>query len=68
MGKTFTFVTHDIDEAIFIRDRIIVLTARLGQVKVGIPVSLPRPRSYDIVTSQTYVEIKRKTLGVGFTH
>jgi NitT/TauT family transport system ATP-binding protein len=62
LGKTVIFVTHDIDEAIFLGDRIIVLTARPGQVKAEIPVRLPRPRSYDIVTSQTYVEIKRKVL------
>jgi len=61
-GKTVIFVTHDIDEAIFLGDRIIVLTAQPGQVKSEIPVKLPRPRSYDIVTSTAYVNIKRKFL------
>lgn len=61
-GKTIIFVTHDIDEAIFLADRIIVLTARPGKVKEEIPIPLPRPRSYNVVTSEDYINIKRKVL------
>jgi ABC-type nitrate/sulfonate/bicarbonate transport system ATPase subunit len=61
-GKTVMFVTHDIDEAIFLADRIVILTARPGHMKAEISVPLPRPREYEIVTSQAYIEIKRQLL------
>lgn len=42
--KTVVFVTHDIDEAIFLADRVVVMTKRPGQIKTIIDVGLPRPR------------------------
>lgn len=63
-GKTVMFVTHDVDEAIFLADRIVVLTARPAQIKSIITVTLPRPRSYDIVTTEAYIAIKREVLGL----
>lgn len=63
-GKSVMFVTHDVDEAIFLADRIIVLTARPGQVKAEVLVGLPRPREYELVTSRPYIEIKRQLLEV----
>ena len=60
--KTVVFVTHDVDEAIFLADRIVVLTARPARVKEELTVTLPRPRSYDIVTSDKYIELKRRLL------
>ena len=59
-ARTIIFVTHDVDEAIFLADRIIVLTARPGRVKDEVKISLPRPRSYDIVTSEEYMNLKKK--------
>jgi NitT/TauT family transport system ATP-binding protein len=61
-GKTVVFVTHDVDEAVFLADRVLVMTARPGQIKAEIPVNLTRPRSYDIVTSQEFLAIKRQAL------
>jgi NitT/TauT family transport system ATP-binding protein len=62
--KTVMFVTHDVDEVIFLADRIVVLTARPGRVKAEFPVLLPRPRGYEIVTTHPYIEIKRELLDV----
>jgi NitT/TauT family transport system ATP-binding protein len=61
-NKTVIFVTHDVDEAMFLADRIIVLTARPARVKEEIDMPLPRPRTYEMVTSSRYVEIKRRVL------
>jgi NitT/TauT family transport system ATP-binding protein len=43
-GVSMIFVTHHIDEAIALADRIVVFTARPGRIKTIIPVDLPRPR------------------------
>jgi NitT/TauT family transport system ATP-binding protein len=43
--KTVVFITHSVDEAVFLGDRIMVMTAQPGQVKTFVPVPLPRPRN-----------------------
>jgi ABC-type nitrate/sulfonate/bicarbonate transport system ATPase subunit len=60
--RTVLFITHDIDEAIFLGDRALVMSARPGHIKVELPVPLPRPRSPDIVTSAEFVALKRTLL------
>lgn len=60
--KTVVFVTHDVDEAILLADRIIVLTARPAGIKEQIDVCLPRPRSSDLVTAHEFVSIKQHAL------
>lgn len=52
--KTTVFITHSIDEALCLGDRVLVMTARPGQVKTIIPVDLPRPRDIESIrtTSQ----------------
>jgi NitT/TauT family transport system ATP-binding protein len=53
--KTVLFVTHQIDEAVLLSDRIIVLTARPGRVKADIAVDLPRPRALATKRSPEFV-------------
>ena len=60
--KTVVLVTHDVDEAVFLSDRIYVLTARPGQVKMVQSVNLPRPRSYEIVTQEPFIAVKATLL------
>lgn len=60
--KTILFVTHDIDEAIFMADRVYVMTARPGSLKAMITVDLPRPRTYDMKTGITFTGLKRELL------
>jgi len=56
--KTVLFVTHDIDESIFMANRIAVFSARPGRIKADIPVNLPHPRHYTIKTSPEFMELK----------
>jgi NitT/TauT family transport system ATP-binding protein len=51
---TVLFVTHDVEEAIYVSDRVAVMTNRPGRVKTEITVKLPRPRSYDMVSSPEF--------------
>jgi NitT/TauT family transport system ATP-binding protein len=48
---TIMFVTHDMDEAILLADRIVALKANPGEIKEIIEVNLPRPRSLDLIHS-----------------
>lgn len=54
------FITHDIDESIFLSDRIYVMTARPGRIKAEIRVPLPRPRTAEMTTSREFVELTQK--------
>nr|WP_249815347.1 MULTISPECIES: ABC transporter ATP-binding protein [unclassified Bradyrhizobium] len=60
--RTILFITHDVDEAIFLGDRVLVMTARPGSVKLEQVVELPRPRRPEIVTSPEFVRLKRTLL------
>ena len=50
-GKTIVFVTHDIDEAVFLGDRVVVLTARPARVREEVKIDLPRPRDLTVKKS-----------------
>jgi NitT/TauT family transport system ATP-binding protein len=63
---TVMFVTHDVDEAIFLSDRIVVLTERPGRIKAELAVALPRPRTRDLLTSPDFMQLKRRALELLF--
>ena len=56
--KTVLFVTHDIDEAVFMANRVVVMSARPGRIKVDRAVDLPHPRHYSVKTSPVFAELK----------
>jgi NitT/TauT family transport system ATP-binding protein len=58
--KTVMFVTHDIEESIFLASRVIVMSARPGRIKVDLPIDLPYPRHYTIKTSPEFSVIKAR--------
>jgi len=56
--KTVLFVTHDIDEAIFMANRVAVMSARPGRIKVEVRIDLPHPRHYTVKTSPEFSRYK----------
>ncbi len=62
MNSTIILITHDVDEAILVSDRVYVLTSRPGKVKRVLDVDLPRPRNFESVTSPAFTSLKAKLL------
>ncbi len=56
--KTVLFVTHDIDEAVFMANRVVVMSARPGRIKLDRRVELPHPRHYSLKTTPAFVQLK----------
>jgi NitT/TauT family transport system ATP-binding protein len=59
-GKTILFVTHSLSEAVFLADRIVVMTARPGRIKAGITVPEPHPRSPDFMLAPEFGTIRNE--------
>jgi len=59
---TVLFVTHDIDEALFLADRVVVMTARPGQIRDLVEVALARPRSPEVITTTAFMALKARVL------
>jgi len=56
-GKTIVFVTHNVTEAIFLADRVVVLTPRPGRLAHVFPIDLPRPRTIEQTFSREFIEV-----------
>ncbi|WP_372573795.1 ABC transporter ATP-binding protein [Ruegeria jejuensis] len=62
--KTVVFVTHDIEEAIFLSDKIVVMSARPGRIHHIEEVALPRPRTDEMRLTEEFLAIKRRLWGM----
>ena len=60
--KTVVFITHDVDEAIYLADEVLVMSARPGRIVDRIAVPLPRPRPRVTVSAAAFIELKDRCL------
>ena len=58
LGQTILFVTHDVEEAVLLSDRVYVMTARPGRIKAEVTIDLPRPRSYRLIVDPRFLDHK----------
>jgi ABC-type nitrate/sulfonate/bicarbonate transport system ATPase subunit len=62
--QTILFVTHDVEEAVFLSDRLYVMTPRPGRMKAELAISLPRPRRRDVVTTPAFTSLVGRLLAI----
>jgi NitT/TauT family transport system ATP-binding protein len=62
--RTNLYVTSEIDEAIFLADRLVVLSNRPAQLRTVIDIDLPRPRHYQVLSSPAAFEYKRAAMEI----
>ena len=62
LNKTIVLITHDVDEALLLSDRVYLLTARPGRAALVLDVELPRPRHYDMVTTPEFSALKARLM------
>ncbi len=60
--KTVLFVTHDIDEAVFLANRVLVMSARPGRIKAELPIPLPYPREWTVKTTPEFGRLKAQLM------
>ncbi|MFO7885574.1 MAG: ABC transporter ATP-binding protein [Desulfobacteraceae bacterium] len=60
--KTIFFITHDLDEALYLSDTVHIMTSRPGYIKKSMTVDLPRPREYAMTTSTRFLEMKSELM------
>lgn len=60
---TVVFITHDVSEAIFVADRVLVMTRRPGRVKLSAEINEPKPRTEDFISTTRFVSFQRELLG-----
>ncbi len=61
-GRTVLFITHDVDESIFLSDRVIVMSPRPGRVVADFANPLPRPRTVDTLIEPAFIDLKTKVM------
>ena len=62
LKRTVIFITHDIDEAIFLADTVYVMSARPGRIRSRFPITLPRPRAIDMMADPEFNALKREIM------
>ncbi len=62
--QTVLFITHDIEEALLLADRVYVMTARPGRIKKIIAVNIPRPRAMEVTTTPEFNALRREVLAL----
>ena len=61
---TVMFITHDIDEAIFLADRVLVMSASPGRIIADIDIELPRPRTLEMTTKDEFIDSKKRCIEI----
>ncbi len=61
-GRTVMFITHDVEEAVYLADRVIVLSARPGEIKRELKIDLPRPRRQRMIAEPEFGKLVRELL------
>jgi len=61
-ATTVLFITHDVDEAIFLADRVLIMSAGPGRIIADLAVDLPRPRLSEMTAEPAFVELKRQCI------
>jgi len=61
--KTVFFITHDLEEAIFLGDKVVVLSSRPARIRQSVTIDIPKPRRHEILTSPRFLEIKAMLSG-----
>ncbi|MGO9019897.1 MAG: ABC transporter ATP-binding protein [Syntrophobacteraceae bacterium] len=60
--RTMFFITHDLDEAIFLANKVVIMTTRPAQIKKIVTVDLPWPREHRVMNSKQYIDLKKEVL------
>ncbi|HET9090742.1 MAG TPA: ABC transporter ATP-binding protein [Acidimicrobiales bacterium] len=61
-GRTVLFITHDVDESLFLSDRVLVMSPRPGRVVADITNPLARPRDMETLTDPAFIELKSRIM------
>jgi NitT/TauT family transport system ATP-binding protein len=60
--KTIFFITHDLEEAIFLGSKVYIMTTRPAKIKTVLDVDIPRPRNFRVLSSSSYIRLKKECI------